>query len=250
MGRTSGSGEADELPTHDVNLSGFMIGKYEVTQMEWEDIMGSNPSFYTGDPYKPVETVNWYAVIVYCNLKSMDEGLTPVYTLNGSTNPNNWGTIPTVNDATWNGMICDWGANGYRLPSEAEWEYAARGAANNPDYTYSGSNILSDVAWYNANANGQTQIVGHLDPNGLGIHDMSGNVSEWCWDWYSSVYYNSSPNANPAGPATGSYRVARGGACDGNNVHNFTVVDRDAKAAYFNSFSYGFRVVRRLTSRK
>jgi formylglycine-generating enzyme required for sulfatase activity len=216
MGRTTGSGYSDELPTHSVTLNSFYIGKYEVTQAEYAQYMQPGFSWTSnyglGDNY-PAYYVSWYAILKYCNLRSMAEGLTPVYTISGSTNPANWGNVPTsISSATWNAAICNWGANGYRLPTEAEWEYAARGATNTPDYLYSGSDYVGTVAWYNGNntPNG-SKPVGTKAPNGLGLYDMSGNLWEWCWDWYSSSYYSSSPSSNPTGPASGSHRVRRGG---------------------------------------
>ncbi|MDP3113727.1 MAG: SUMF1/EgtB/PvdO family nonheme iron enzyme [Candidatus Cloacimonadaceae bacterium] len=212
MGRTTGSGESDELPTHSVTLSSFYIGKYEVTQAEYFAITGPTPAsgYGVGDNY-PGNYVSWYAILRYCNLRSMAEGLTPVYTISGSTNPANWGAIPSYDNATWDAAICNWNVNGYRLPTEAEWEYAARGATNNPDYLYSGSDDINAVAWYNGNNlpyGGKP--VGTKAPNALGIYDMSGNVWEWCWDWYGS--YSSSSQSNPTGPVSGSYRVSRGGS--------------------------------------
>lgn len=217
MGRTASSGlteYADELPTHQVTLNRFYMGKYEVTQAEWLAVMGSNPSHFTGDNTRPVEMVNWYSTLVYCNKKSINEGLTPVYTINGSTNPDNWGSVPTTDNATWNAASANLSANGYRLPTEAEWEYAARGATNTPDYIYAGGNTLNTVSWNPTNAGGTTKPVGGKAANGLGLFDMSGNVQEWCWDWYGSTYYNSSPANNPTGPATGTVRVIRGGSWD------------------------------------
>ncbi|OQC10349.1 MAG: Serine/threonine-protein kinase pkn1 [Candidatus Cloacimonetes bacterium ADurb.Bin088] len=208
MGDTHGGGEADEVPTHIVTLSAFYISACEVTQAEWLSIMGSNPSQYVGDILRPVEKVSWYDCIVYCNKRSIAEGKTPAYSINSSTNPDDWGTIPTTNNSTWNSAICNWFADGYRLPTEAEWEYAARGASMVPDYLYSGSDDVNSVAWYISNSGGTPHPVGLKQANSLGIFDMSGNVYEWCWDRYG--YYNSSSQINPLGPNAGNYRVARG----------------------------------------
>lgn len=214
MGDTRGEGSSNELPTHSVTLNSFYIGKYEVTQEEYSQYMQPGYSWSSdyglGDNY-PAYYVSWYAILKYCNLRSMAEGLTPVYSISGSTNPANWGSVPTSINSTWNAAICNWNANGYRLPTEAEWEYAARGATNTPDYLYSGSDDINTVAWYNGNNSPYgSKPVGTKAPNGLGLFDMSGNVYEWCWDWYSSNY-SSSPSSNPTGPASGSYRVQRGG---------------------------------------
>lgn len=217
MGDTidDGVGGSDELPTHSVTLDPFYIGKYEVTQGEWTAIMGSNPAqdYGVGDNY-PVYFVSWYSILKYCNLRSIAEGLTPVYSIYGSTNPADWGEVPTYYNSAWDAAICNWSANGYRLPTEAEWEYAARGATNNPDYLYSGSNDIDAVGWYFnnwGNANDATHTVGGLAPNGIGTFDMTGNVYEWCWDWHSYDYYSNSPQNNPTGPAIGSLRLLRGG---------------------------------------
>ena len=214
MGDTRGQGASDELPTHTVTLNSFYIGKFEVTQAEYSQNMQPGSSWTSGyglgDNY-PAYYVSWYVILKYCNLRSIAEGLTPCYTINGSTNPANWGAVPTSNDSTWNAAICNWNANGYRLPTEAEWEYAARGASNNPDNLYSGSDDINAVAWYGSNSGYISHPVGTKAPNGIGTYDMSGNLYEWCWDWYSSSYYNSSPQNNPTGPARGSARVRRGG---------------------------------------
>jgi len=245
MGRTTGSGYSDELPTHSVTLNAFYIGKYEVTQAEWQSVMGSNPShdYGVGGNY-PVYFVSWYDILKYCNLRSMSEGLTPVYTISGSTNPANWGAVPTSNDATWDAVICNWSADGYRMPTEAEWEYAARGATNNPDYLYSGSDDINAVAWYYQNCYSSHQV-GTKAANGLGIYDMSGNVWEWCWDWYSSSYYGSSPASNPTGPASDLYRVRRGGSWDYDGPDNCQVASRSANCPHISeSNRVGLRVCR------
>jgi formylglycine-generating enzyme len=211
MGRTNNTvtGYDDELPTHSVALSSFYIGKYEVKQSEWTDIMTTNPSNFVGND-KPVETVTFYSILVYCNKRSIAEGLTPVYTISGSTNPTTWGTIPTTANAAWDAAICNLAANGYRLPTEAEWEYTARGGAITPDYLYSGSNTANDVSWYNDNSTATTHLVGLKAANGLGLYDMSGNVQEWVWDWYGP--YTSGAQTNPTGPASGTLHTLRGGS--------------------------------------
>ncbi len=171
----SSSRDSDEKPVHSVTLSDFAIGETEVTQELWETVMGTNPSNFKGSK-KPVETVSW------------DDCQTFISKLNSLTGSN------------------------FRLPTEAEWEFAARGGVNSKGYTYSGSNVIDDVAWYLSNSESTAHDVATKAANELGIYDMSGNVYEWCQDWYSSSYYSSSPISNPTGPSTGSYRVSRGGS--------------------------------------
>jgi formylglycine-generating enzyme required for sulfatase activity len=249
MGSTTGN--SNEMPVHMVTLTGFYMGKYPVTQAQYRAVMGSNPSssYGVGDNY-PVYYVSWYNAIVFCNKLSMAEGLTPAYSISGSTNPADWGSVPTSSNSTWNAVTIVAGSTGYRLPTEAQWEYAAKGGDGSPgNYTYAGSNTIGDVAWYwnnipsqtSGNSGYGTQPVGTKQPNGLGLYDMSGNVWEWCWDWYSS--YTSGAQTDPAGAASGSYRVARGGCWDGNASYarsvsrlNFYPGDRYQ--------SYGFRLVR------
>ncbi len=245
MGRTTGSGDSNELPTHSVTLNSFYMGKYEVTQAEYSQYMQPSSSWTSsyglGGNY-PAYYVSWYAILKYCNLRSMAEGLTPVYSISGSTNPANWGTPISWNTA-WNWAICNWSANGYRLPTEAEWEYAARGATNTPDYLYSGSNDINVVAgYYDNNTPYGSKPVGAKAPNVLGLYDMSGNVYEWCWDWYSDTYYSSSPSNNPTGPASGSCRVLRGGLW--NSSASCRVAHRRFIFPYRGEYYIGFRLCR------
>ena len=226
MGDHFNEGYADELPVHEVTLNSFYIGQHEVTQGEYESLIGSNPSYFTNaGENAPVEQVSWYSVVEYCNALSIQEGLTPCYDL-----------------SDWS---CDFSADGYRLPTEAEWEYASRGGVNWTDgYRYSGTtDNLGDYAWYDSNYGYQTHEVGSKLPNQLDIYDMSGNVLEWCNDWYSSSYYGSSPANNPTGLDSGSYRVLRGGFW-GSDADNCRVAFRDY---YYPGGSYGymgFRILR------
>ena len=166
--------EDDEKPAHEVLLSSYYIGKYQVTQRLWREVMGNNPSFFMNDN-NPVENVSWNDIQKF------------LAKLNAKTGKN------------------------YRLPTEAEWEYAARGGNQSKGYKYSGSNNIDEVAWYSGNASSTTHPVGQKSPNKLGIYDMSGNVWEWCSDWYGR--YDSSAQTNPQGSYSGGRRVARGGSC-------------------------------------
>ncbi|MCF7911177.1 MAG: formylglycine-generating enzyme family protein [Candidatus Cloacimonetes bacterium] len=226
MGDQFNEGNDDELPVHNVTLSNFYIGQYEVTQGEYEAVMGSNPahSYGVGD-YYPVYYVTWYNAVQYCNALSEIEGLTPCYNL-----------------SDWS---CDFSVDGYRLPTEAEWEYAARGGLNWEDnYRYSGTtDNLGDYAWYYNNSGSQTHEVGTKEPNQLNIYDMSGNVCEWCNDWYSSSYYGSSPSSDPTGPDNGSERMVRDGFW--NNYASYCrVADRHGDHPSTSQDSVGFRILR------
>lgn len=170
------SNRDDEKPVHSITLDSYYIGETEVTQELWRAVMGSNPSEFSGDDLRPVERVSWNDCQVF---------------------------IKELNKLT--------GKN-FRLPTEAEWEFAARGGNKSSGYRYSGSSNIGDVAWYFNKNDRKTHPVKGKNPNELGIYDMSGNVLEWCSDWYSFGYYSSSPQNNPEGPSSGYYRVFRGGS--------------------------------------
>ena len=208
MGATAEQGDYvldREKPTHSVTLSDYYIGKYEVTQAQWRAVMGSNPSKWEGDNL-PVENVSWNDIQEF------------IKKLNAQTGKK------------------------FRLPTEAEWEYAARGGNQSKGYKYSGSNSISEVAWYDGNSGGKTHPVGQKSPNELGIYDMSGNVWEWCQDWYSSSAYSSSSQTNPTGPNSGSHRVLRGGSWD-NAASRSRVSDRGNNSPDDRFNRGGFRLV-------
>lgn len=198
-------------PVHSVSLQGFFISAKETTQNEWYEVMNTIPSSSHGSgPEFPVYQVSWYDALVYCNKKSINEGLSPVYALNGVTNPDSWGTIPTTSNPEWNAITCNWNANGYRLPTEAEWEFASRGGTWSENYEYAGSNRIGNVAWYLNNSANITHQTATKQMNEAGIYDMSGNVYEWCWDWYAP--YENVSQTNPTGPDSGTTRSIRGGS--------------------------------------
>lgn len=181
--------QIDETP-HAVHIDSFYMDKYEVTQEEYERVVGTNPSRWKGEG-NPVEQIRWKDAIEYCNARSRLEGLQPAY-----------------DEQTWQ---CDFEADGYRLPTEAEWEYAAR-AGTSTAFSFGGDRSKLDRhAWFKANCTRGPHPVGQKEPNPWGLYDMYGNVWEWCHDFYHEDYYQQSPDKNPRGPDSGETRVVRGG---------------------------------------
>jgi len=233
----SDEGDSDEQPVHEVTLDSFLIGKYPVTQEQWESVMGRNPSWFKGSKL-PVENISWYDAVEFCNRLSELEGLDPYYIIREREATGFWKSLMGSTEIV---VECSGNSNGYRLPTEAEWEYAARGGNRTRNYKYSGSDNTGAVAWYDGNSGIKTHEVGLKQPNEIGIYDMSGNVYEWCWDWKGD--YTSPSQTNPKGPSSGEYRVLRGG-CWYSVARNCRVANRGSSMPGFRNSSLGFRLAR------
>ncbi|MDR1128525.1 MAG: SUMF1/EgtB/PvdO family nonheme iron enzyme, partial [Treponema sp.] len=245
-------GRFDIESRHRVTVSGFYMGRYEVTQKEWVAVMGNNPSRFKGNN-QPVERVSWYDAVEYCNRRSLQEGLTPVYTIDKeSGDPNNRNTGDKAKWlVTWNRS-----AGGYRLPTEAEWEYACR--AGTTTMFYNGDREETLVQAGNvADTTGKTKYpswkiidgrdgfpetapVGMFSPNAWGLYDMMGNVWEWCWDWYGSYRGEAT---DPAGASSGTGRARRGGSWYG-YAPNLRSANRGIESPYIQADYLGFRLAR------
>ncbi len=216
MGSPNGeTGRENDETQHQVTLSGFKMSKYQVTQEQYQVVMGSNPSYFTTakgkapaegeiDGKRPVEYVTWYDAVEFCNKISVLEGLQEVYTISGRTPASGY----PITNAT---VTADFNKNGYRLPTEAQWEYACRAGTTTAYNTVGGGASISDnTGWYTNNSEGKTHQVGLKPANAWGLYDMHGNVYEWCWDWFGNYSTNAQPD--PTGVNNGTFRVIRGGS--------------------------------------
>ena len=203
MGLSHSSSDSDEKPLHTVTVSSFFMDATEVTQAEYQLVMGKNPSNFSGCDECPVERVSWNDATEYANRV------------------------------------------GKRLPTEAEWEYAARGGNQSRGFIYSGSSDdLGSIGWHKGNSGNKTHPVGQKKPNELGLYDMTGNVEEWCADWYAEDYYSRSPGVNPSGPASGSARVLRGTSLDFSGPWTSRIMNRYWAYPSIRRSYIGFRCVR------
>jgi formylglycine-generating enzyme required for sulfatase activity len=224
MGSDAEYADWTEKPVHKVTLAPFFIGKTEVTQEQYTAVTGTNPSHFSGFENLPVESVSWYDAAKFCNLQSEKAGLEKCY-----------------DETTWK---CDFTKNGFRLPTEAEFEYANRAGTKTKYWSGNSYEDLCRVAWFQANSGSKTHPVGTKPANPFGLHDTHGNVWEWCNDWYMENYYTISPELNPRGINYGFSKVARGGGRFYSSARHSRATIRGGLPPDTKSESYGFRVAR------
>ena len=234
--------QPDETPVHQVSLFPFQIGKYEVTQSQFEAVSGINPSVFKNCGEEcPVENISFYQAIAFCNQLSIIKNFEPCYYYD--VNFTRIFDRPLIPDTTNFQVFWKRSANGFRLPSEAEWEFAARGGSNLNNFLFAGSNDLDEVAWNKSNSDSTLHKTGQKKANELGIYDMSGNVYEWCWDGYSKEYYAFSPPCYPTGDKEVVGRVIRGGSWLNESVSS-RVANRGELKGHTQNSRLGFRLAR------
>jgi formylglycine-generating enzyme len=247
---TTEANRGSDETQHSVTLGSFSMSKYQITQWQWVSVMGDEDDRITTTDYGkginyPIYNVSWYDALVFCNKLSQKEELNPAYSISGKNDPDLWGPVPTdpesAEAALWNAVTLVSGSRGYRLPTEAQWEYACRAGTTTAYNT--GDTISVNTGWYTSNSGGKTHEVGMNPPNAWGLNDMHGNVSEFCWDWYGSSYYSSSPTNDPMGPVSAVRRVVRGGSWRG-SAESLRSAKRSENAMNAGSETLGFRVVR------
>lgn len=239
IGDTAGVGRNDERPIHKVELNSFLVCRTPVTQKLWNLVMDDNPSNFQGFEL-PVEHISWYDAIEFCNKLSIMADLMPYYIIDkDQADPSNL----NKNDGKKWLVECNPKADGYRLLTEAEWEFSARGGSNSNYYNYAGSEHVGNVAWIKDNSSFKTHPVGQKKPNEIGLYDMSGNIWEWCWDWYDD--YSETELENPQGAEQGIYKVIRGGSwADNKNYQRVASRGKENPSGKYSSI--GLRIARNI----
>lgn len=229
------SDKKENKAEYEVTVSSFEISQYEITVANWREYTSANQIEMPARPVwgwhddNPITNITWKQAIQYCNWLSKENNLQPAYTKTGDK------------------YTCNFKANGYRLPTDAEWVYAAKGGNKSKNYKYSGGNDLESVAWYAKNSKKAPHPFGTKLPNELGIFDMSGNVWEWCWNYYSSVHYKIDSTVDPIGPERGDKRCVRGGSWDSNKLEYLEpAYQLNWNPNATNEF-FGLRIVRTIT---